>query len=169
MNEHLFQDNILETRVCLLPEELDKNYQDLLLQKVKLQFEKTCIKNIGYIDTVININEYIHEEIMKMVPDVFFLLKVKVKSFIPKIGDQVKMNVDFVFNHGVFGGFEKIKILIPIQVCENDWKLQQDFSGLFLSNKINPKLNIKKGAEVLVELNKIRFEKDNFSCLAKIC
>jgi hypothetical protein len=103
------------------------------------------------------------------VPDVFFLLKVKVKSFIPKIGDKVKMNVDFVFNHGVFGGFEKIKILIPIQVCENDWKLQQDFSGLFLSNKINPKLNIKKGAEVLVELNKIRFEKDNFSCLAKIC
>jgi DNA-directed RNA polymerase subunit E'/Rpb7 len=169
MNDHLFKDAILETRVCLVPEELDKNYQDKLLEKVKFQFEKTCLKNIGYIDQVIDINEYIHEEIMKMVPDVFFLLKVKVKSFIPHIGDQVNMNVDFVFNHGVFGGFEKIKILVPIQMCETEWNVQQDFTGLFLVNKKDPKLTIKKGNSITTELNKIRFEKDNFSCLAKIC
>jgi len=168
MNENLYIENILETRVCLSPEELTAEYQELLFSKVKKQFEKTCLKNIGYITQVIKIHEFIHEEIMKMVPDVFFLLKVKVKSYIPSVGDQVKMNVDFVFNHGVFGAFEKIKILIPIQICEIDWNIQQDFTGLFLVNKKVPTRTIKKGMNIVVELNKIRFEKDNFSCLAKI-
>ena len=35
MNENLYVENILETRVCLSPEELTSEYQELLFCKVK--------------------------------------------------------------------------------------------------------------------------------------
>ena len=61
-----------------------------------------------------------------------------------------------------------MKIANPIQICEIDWNTQQDFTGLYLVSKKDPQKTIKKGMNIIVELNKIRFEKDNFSCLAKI-
>lgn len=167
MNTDIFSQEEIETRVSLEPNKLNKNYKEQLLEIVRNKFENTCIKNKGYIRKVISIKEIVNEEIMKMIPNVYFSLVALVHCYIPKIGDFLDIQVDFVFNHGVFGVFEKIKVLIPIQSCE-DWTLQQDFSALYLVHKTDSQKNIKKGQILRVEIKNTRFEKDNFSCLAKI-
>jgi len=167
MNQELFETKIVETHVCLEPKELDSNFEEILYQKVKKKLEDTCLKDYGYIYKVISIHKYMFEEIMKMIPNIFFLIEVKINSYLPKIGDKIKINVEFIFNHGIYGGFEKIKVLVPIQTL-HDWKLNQEFSHLMLIHKDNIKNTIKKGDIIHVEITNIRFEKQNFSCLAKI-
>jgi len=167
MNADIFSQEEIETRVSLEPDKLDKNYKEKLTEIVRKNFENTCLKNKGYIRKVVGIKEIVNEEIMKMIPNVYFSVIALVQCYIPKIGDFLDIHVDFVFNHGIFGGFEKIKVLIPIQSCE-EWTLQQDFSALYLVHKTDSQKNIKKGQILRVEIKNIRFEKDNFSCLAKI-
>jgi len=98
---------------------------------------------------------------------VYFLVEVEIFCYLPKIGDRLDILVEFVFNHGIFGAFEKIKVLVPIQSCQN-WEFLQEFTELILFEKDNPHNKIRKGDIITIEIQNIRFEKENYSCLGKI-
>lgn len=167
MNNHLFKNQIINIRLYLEPKQLNKNYQETLYDLVCDKIEKKCKKNYGYINKVISIKECVYEEIMKMIPNVYFLMQVNIETYMPSIGDKIKINIEFIFNHGIFGSFEKIKVLIPIQNCSN-YSLKQEFSQLILANNKNQKNIIKKDDIIEIEITNVRFEKENFSCLGKI-
>jgi DNA-directed RNA polymerase subunit E'/Rpb7 len=171
-NDSLFSLLQMRTRICLNPSELNATYSETVLAKARRQYDKTCLKNIGYVDRVLRILHIDHHEIMKIIPDVIFLITIEVRAYIPKPGDSVGMQVNFIFNHGIFGVFEKIKILVPIQLCEKEWEQKQEGVGsnsvLYMVHKEDPTRQIRMKQVLPVELEKIRFEKDNYSCLAKI-
>lgn len=173
INEVLFDNQVhMRTRICLNPGELNGFYQETVLAKARRQYDNTCRKNIGYIDRVVRILSIDHQEIMKIIPDVIFLITMQVRAYMPKPGDCVTMRINFIFNHGIFGVFEKIKILVPIQLCEEEWEQKQEGSSsnslLYMVHRKDPQQKIVMKQLVTVELERIRFEKDNYSCLAKL-
>jgi len=172
MNDTLYTLIQMRTRICLNPGELNASYMDTVLAKARRQYNNTCHKNIGYIDQVLRIVQIDHDEVMKIIPDVIFLITIEVRTYMPKPGDSVDMRVNFIFNHGIFGVFEKIKILVPIQLCEKEWEQKQEGSGsnavLYMVHRKDPERQIRMKQLLTVELEKVRFEKDNYSCLAKI-
>lgn len=168
MNTINFVHKTMQCRVCLEPHQLNKDYQETLLNSLKKRYANTCVKGIGYISEILSIKKCLHEEVMKMIPNVYFLLEAELLAYEPSAGDQLDMMVDYIFNHGIFGAFEKIKILIPIQNCQQEWSIQQDFSSIYMAHKEDPKKTIRKGSIIKVVITNFRFEKDNFSCIAKI-
>lgn len=164
MFSNIFSENSMIVRICLAPEQLNSNYLNILLSLLKTKYEKTCVKNIGYIHEIINIKKILHQEIMKMTPDVMFIIQISIKSYKPKENDKLELKIDHIFHQGIFGGIDKIKILVPIHLC-SDYIIEHDKS-LILVNKNDPKKIIQTNQLVMVQLQKIRFEKDNYSCLA---
>ncbi|NDE16375.1 hypothetical protein EBZ80_15730 [bacterium] len=122
--------------------------------------------DIGYISRVLSLEQIHHEEVMRMLPNVFLLVSARVMAYFPRLADTVDLHVEFIFKNGVFGRFHKIQCLIPA-VSWNGWELRQDFSGTFLYHLESGRI-IRKGDVVSVVLTTIRFEKDVFSCIAKI-
>jgi DNA-directed RNA polymerase subunit E'/Rpb7 len=165
MNEHLFQIKEISSKIVLNPQYCNKDYENILLDILKNKYENISMKNVGYIKKVYEIVDK-KQEIMKIIPSISFVCVIKVLVYLPQINDELEINVDFIFNHGIFGYFEKIKILIPLQYCD-DWELHQDFSSVYMKNKNNGEL-IKVHSKIKIKILNIRFEKDNFSCLATI-
>jgi DNA-directed RNA polymerase subunit E'/Rpb7 len=161
-----YQEKKLTTRVFLVPKELGRDYKDVILKKVVREYENTCIADIGYIHKILSLEDVHHEEVMRMSPNVFLLARVVVSAYLPKPADTLDIGVEFVMKNGVFGRFHKIQCLVP-SVAWNDWELRQDFSGTFLF-RANDGRSIRKGDTVAVVLRTIRFEKEVFSCIAKI-
>jgi DNA-directed RNA polymerase subunit E'/Rpb7 len=156
----------MECRIFLEPHELTKNFNEILLKKVKLEVEKKCFLSIGFVLEVCKIERIIFEEIMNMIPNVYFLLEVQVIAYLPKVGDIIEIHVSFIFNHGIFGFFEDIKVLIPIQSCKG-YKLKQEQNQVYLFHDLHKK-KIEKNSILVVELKNIRFEKENFACIAEL-
>ena len=158
----------MNVRICLSPEELNCDFETHLLKLIKGKYEKTCMKSIGYIYEIISIKKIMYEEIMKMVPNVMFVINVKVKSYLPEANDEIELKVNQIFQHGIFGSIDKIKVLIPIQNC-GDYIVEQDKkSEYYLIHKTVKTKQIKMNDRIHAQLKKIRYEKDTYSCLAKL-
>lgn len=166
MNEEIFEIKCIEKSLILTPEHLNQNIHNLIFNILKNQCENTCIKNIGFIKKVIKIKEIVHDEIMKMTPNLNIRILLEIESYLPKIGDKIKIKVDLIFSHGIFANFNSLKVLIPIHHCGN-YSLIQDFAESYLKNK-GTNQTIKKNDIIEIEITNIRFEKENYSCLGKI-
>lgn len=167
-NEKLMSVKTMQKRVCLEPKHLSSDYREKIKQDIIEKYENTCVKEVGYISKIIDIQKIIHDKVMNMIPFVFFLVEVQVLSYLPELNDIIDIKINFIFNHGIFGYYEKIKILIPMQACE-EWMIhQKNQNETILIYKNDPKITLKKDDNIKVLVKNIRFEKDNFSCIGKI-
>jgi DNA-directed RNA polymerase subunit E'/Rpb7 len=166
MNDHLFEIKNMSVKTSLAPNELCKSYKNLLQNKISEKYSSVSIQNFGFIKKILKINEIKFEEIMKIIPNVNFTCSIQVLAYLPKVNDELYIKVDFIFIHGIYGCFEKIKILVPLQSC-NNFELKKDFSSTYIKN-IEDNSIIKKESIIKICLTSVRFDKNNYSCLAKI-
>lgn len=153
-------------RFCLAPEFFDANYKTHLLRSIRERYENKSFKEFGYILEILGIHQILNEEIMSMVPNVFFMVEVDARLYRPQVGDHLEVRVEKIFHHGVFIMEDKVRILIPIALCAL-YEVQKDFSSFYLLHTKTQK-TFRKGDALTVELVEVRFEKDGFSCIASI-
>jgi DNA-directed RNA polymerase subunit E'/Rpb7 len=166
MNNNIYKIINFEKSLIMSPDYLNDQYDNYILEYIKKECENMCLKDIGYIKKIIKIKEIIHDEIMKMTPNINVKVNVEAEVYYPTINDILNIKVELIFNHGIFANFNKLKVLIPIYNCEQ-YELIQDFSETYLKHKETQK-KIKKNDIIEIQLTNIRFEKDNYSCLGKI-
>ena len=153
-------------RFCLAPEHFDAKYKTHLLRSIRERYENKSFKEFGYILEIIGIHKIMNEEIMSMVPNVFFMVMVDAKLYRPQLGDQLEVKIDKIFHHGIFIMEDKVRILIPIALCARH-EVQKDFTSFYLVDTKTQK-SFRKDDSLTVELVEVRFEKDGFSCIASI-
>ena len=153
-------------RFCLAPEHFDAHYRDHLLQAIREKYENKSFKEYGYILEIQAIERILNEEIMSMVPNVFFMVHVRALLYLPRVKDRLEVQIDKIFHHGVFIMEDKIRILIPIALS-TEYEVQKDFSSFYLLNTTTQK-TFRKDDHLQVELVEVRFEKDGFSCIASV-
>jgi len=153
-------------RFCLAPEHFDAQYKTHLLRSIKERYENKSFKEFGYILEIQGIRAILNEEIMSMVPNVFFMVRVDALLYRPKVGDHIEVKIDKIFHHGVFIMEDKVRILIPIALCPRH-EVQKDFSSFYILDTQTQK-TFRKDDTLTVELVEVRFEKDGFSCIASI-
>jgi len=166
MNDQHFKKTYIEKSIILLPQQLDKNYEQTLFEMIQKECENICIKDIGYIRKLVKINKIVHNDIMKMTPNVNLKLLLEVESYLPQVGDQLQIKVEFIFTHGIFANFNTLKLLIPIHNC-TPYELCQEKNDFYLIHS-KTKQKIQKEDIISIEITNIRFEKNNYSCLGKI-
>uniref|UniRef100_A0A6C0IEC2 RNA polymerase Rpb7-like N-terminal domain-containing protein n=1 Tax=viral metagenome TaxID=1070528 RepID=A0A6C0IEC2_9ZZZZ len=156
----------INLRFCLAPEYFDADYKDHLLNSIREKYENKSFKEYGYILEIQEIERILNEEIMSMVPNVFFMVQVRALLYLPRVGDRLEVQIDKIFHHGIFIMENKIRILIPIALS-TEYEVQKDFSSFYLLNTQTHK-TYRKDDRLHVELVEVRFEKDGFSCIASI-
>lgn len=153
-------------RFCLLPVYIDADYQEHLLQCMRDKYERKSIKEHGHVFKILCIEDILKEEIMSIVPNVFFKMRVSVLLYNPQIGDVLDMAIDKIFHHGIFLIEDTIRVMIPTGLCR-DYTIQKDFSSYYLAPKTEGMKNLRRGDPLRIRLLEIRFEKDGFSCIGE--
>lgn len=130
------------------------------------KYERKSLKEHGHVFKILGIEEILKEEIMSIVPNVFFKLRVAVLLYNPQIGDVLDMTIDKVFHHGIFMIEDTIRVMVPTSFCR-EFTVQKDFTSFYLAPKTEGKKNLRRGDPLRVRLLEIRFEKDGFSCIGE--
>lgn len=164
--ESLTEIKTIVIRHCLKPEFMDYQYKQHLIEFIRQQYEKKSFKDYGYIMEILGIVRILRQEIMSIIPNNYFVLEVRVRSFYPKIGQSFFMKIDRIFPHGIFFMEDMIRILVPLSLNEQI-VIQKDFSSWYVQDKKSGKI-YRKNDLFFLELMDVRFEKDGFSCIGKL-
>ena len=152
--------------ISLKPEFLNNDYKDNIYTSIKEKYEKKCLGKYGFIHKVIKIQRIRSDEIGSIIPTLNLIVSTVLICFLPKINMEFEINVSIILVHGIFCYMDKIRILIPILNLE-DWEVQKDFTSQKLINRLTDKI-LKKDDRIMIKLQEVRFEKDGYSCIAKL-
>lgn len=154
----------IQVRFSLAPQYADAQYKDHLFSFIQKKYEKKTLREYGFIYKIICIQKILHHEIMSIYPNIFFILEIRVLLYYPKIGDRLELPIHKVFEHGIYFIEDKIRIIAPTIFCV-PCKVEKDFTSYYI--QCGTKI-FKRGDTISIELIEIRFEKDGFSCLARL-
>lgn len=153
--------------ISLLPNKMDKNYYEHIMEVIREKYQQKCIVNYGYIISINKIHRILSDDIGTIIPSAQILVEICCKVFLPKINMKFNACIDIIFTHGIFIHRDKIRILIPMINIENKWKIKKDFSSCFLVHK-ETNNTLKKGDIINICLVDVRFEKDGYSCIGEL-
>lgn len=151
----------IEQKISINSNKLDSNITGHIAEKL-LELKNKCDHNYGYIIDIdtkkINILDNV---ISNSEPNIFFTVKFRAQVFKPKIEDNYEGIVCILFPHGILVDvMNRIKVLIP----SNKMKGYAFNSGIFCKgDKI-----IKKDDNIIVKINMIKYEKQNFNCIGEL-
>ena len=166
--DSLFRPTQLILHLYLTPKEMDYDPRSLLLQKCKKEWQDQCHVQKGYIKEVCSLQSILHEEIMEMIPNILFKASFNIISYFPTIGDQIPMTIDLIFNHGIFGHFYKLNVIVPVQYCQSHrWSIRRDFMNFVAVSEETPSRTLRTSEIWMVRLKHLRFAKETFSCIAE--
>jgi DNA-directed RNA polymerase subunit E'/Rpb7 len=154
----------IERKISIQSNKLDKNITNHISEKILTELTDTCDQKYGYIINIdpkkINIIDNI---ISNSEPHVFFTVRFKARVFKPKVNDEYEGKVCVIFQHGVLVDvMNKIKVLIPVSKLD-----KYTFSdGIFKSKEST--FCIQKNTSVVVKINMIKYEKQNFNCIGEL-
>ena len=156
---------IVEQKVCIEPEFLDKNLKIHLLNKLKNNVVNQCNKQYGYIlevNKILNIKDnYISSNCEHI-----FIVDVEIESLKPEINKIFIGTICMVFSGGIFLIIKnKLKVLIPATALE-EYNFDQN-NNCYI-NKKDEKIKINNGDELKIIITGIRYLKQNFSCFGKL-
>lgn len=156
---------IIQRKICLEPEYLDKNIRSHLLNKLVSSFTNECNKEHGYVlkvNRIINIKDnYISSNCEHI-----FILNVEIETLKPEIDKELVGTICMIFSGGIFLNVKnKLKVLIPITtLCEYSF----DQPNNYFINKSDKEKIIKQGDELKVLISGMKYSKQNFSCFGKL-
>lgn len=158
-----FYENIISLSIFLLPSEQKKNYKEILLEKLKAEYEKKAFQKYGIINSVKNIETISYEIMMRIVPTVHFVLNAKVDLYLPKVDDVLILPISRILSCGMF--FEQNCFRVLITTVPRHFVLTKKHNNLVYQNSKNNEL-IETNNLIKIRIVGIRFEKTNFHCLA---
>ena len=154
---------IIERRICVDPQYLNKNIKHAIFEKIKESSKNECTKENGYILDVIKIIKIKDNYISNVNSEIVFIVEFEVITLKPDIGKKLSGNVCMVFSGGLFINIkDKIKVLVPINSLKN-----YNF-GPAKKNFFNKTNTIKEGDLISIVITGIKYSKKNFSCFGDI-
>lgn len=160
----LFSDKLFDFQIILSPEDLNYNYKEILLKKLKEEYEGKAVENYGFIEKVKKIVKIEEEKIMDPIPNGFFIVKTCVASYIPSQNDIITMQIGKIIPYGIFLQKPFFRVLIPISNFDENVRIDIQEAALVVKETQIYKQNM----EISIQLQEIRFEKDGYNCLAKV-
>lgn len=163
------QNQIISVNVLLEPSHL-KNVKATLMDKVSSTLKNKPFEEYGIITDIKEIVSVKNQEISEISTHINMIVDVSVEYYKPAIGNILKFPIKKIFNYGLFFSEHEMRILIPISTIPDKWKLEKEDENYILvcqknENEIE-KLRINN--VVSIEITDIRFEKNGFSCIAKL-
>lgn len=155
----------INTYIILSPNELTKNLDDIILDKLNAKYSNKCIKKYGYI---LEVEEFKHDcnIIMSRVnQDMYVKCNVKILSIIPRINQIYYGIVKIVYPQGIFIKLLNIfDTLIPFEfMTKKNYKF---VNGSFV-HQINGHV-ISVESFVNVKIIDMNYDKKNFNCIAEL-
>jgi DNA-directed RNA polymerase subunit E'/Rpb7 len=146
---------ILKKNIEIKPCQLNENYQESILEKLK-NFQ--CTQSIGYINEIVCIQKIECLPIGRSSNPVFGVtFKANILKPDPKTKFLSKINI--INNSGVLLEYKQIKLFVP---KNSDIELDIKNKSFTFKNKI---FNVKD--EIMVEVTLTKYEKHNFICVGK--
>ena len=156
---------ILERKICIDSEYIDKNIRNNILLKIKEITNNECSKSEGYFLNIIKIicikDNYISPNCENI-----FIVEFEAETLKPDIGTKFIGEVCMIFPGGVFLNIKnKLKVLIPSGTLTN-----YDFNQInnCFINKIHKKKEINVKDELTVIISGSKYSKKNFSCFGNL-
>ena len=154
---------IMERRIYLEPSLLDGKIIHHLLEKIEKEILFQCDQTYGYVTKVYKKLKILNNVISSSGPGVFFTVKFGVDVIKPEVGLEYKGIVCMIFQTGIFVEvFEKMKVLIPSRQIDG-YKFDKATGTFQKGNNI-----IEKGDSLVIKVNLIKYEKQNFNCIGSL-
>lgn len=157
----------INTTLLLSPSEIDADWKEHLLVKVRSMLSGKCMHEHGYILHVYKITKILDQHITRIDGYIRFFLTILVAAMKPNVGDEIDATVEMIFPHGIFCFYKMMRMMVPISKCHG-LTIRHDFSMTCLHN---PSLNItiRKNNIIHVRIDDVRFENDFYSCIVSLC
>jgi DNA-directed RNA polymerase subunit E'/Rpb7 len=153
----------VEKSICLEPSFLGLDLHDALLQKVRQTWVGKCTKQDGYVLSIERIARIIDNHISASTNSVVFSLFVEATILKPDVGLKLQAKVNYVLSQGIFAYAEgRLKLFIPYSQLAD-----YTFASNEFKHNHNPEICIKINDTIPIEITAIRYEKNNFDCIAK--
>ena len=162
-----YEDTVIETEVYLEPSRINGRYKAYLLDKIRQQYENTANEKFGIIQKVNSIKDLEQQCILDNSTFVTFLVKCAVLCYMPKKGDVLNIPITKITPYGIFISEHQIRILIPQAYLPEYYSIQREGTTFQLLNQQND-TTFCEGDQICVVIEKIKYEKNGFSCLALI-
>ena len=107
------------------PMYMTSNIYDAILSKIREKYINTCSEKDGYILDISKINHIEISGINDCSNHLFFKVDCEIQILFPTIGKKIDCGVDMIFQHGIFAGFENLKVLVPVSML-NKWEYEEN-------------------------------------------
>lgn len=155
----------INTYVILSPNELDKNLDSIIMEKLNAKYANKCIKKYGYI---LEVEEFKHDSniiVSRVNQDMYVKCSVKILSIIPEVNQVYYGIVKIVYPQGIFIRLLNIfDTLIPYEVLNK--KNYKFVAGSFV-HQVDGTV-ISTGSFVNVKIVDMNYNKKNFNCIAEL-
>lgn len=158
----IFHDRSIQLSISLSPDEHCKQYKQILLEKLILEYEKKAFEKFGIIDKVLEIEEILYEEMMRIVPTVHFLLQTRVQTYSPTQNDVLTLKISKILPCGIYIQENCFRALLSAPIGLE--KIDKDLRFFHPRKKIY----LQAGDDITFQIDSIRFEKNSFHCLGTI-
>ena len=142
-----FQEKKLSLSLHLQPRELKDELFPLITNKVKWIYEHKCIKDIGYIKKIKEINKIKSDEIRYIDVSLYIILEVVAEVYTPKELDTISMTIKKILPYGLF-------------LEENEKKIKA-----LLREDTNNNRNYNVDDQINVQISAVRFENKGYQAL----
>ena len=142
-----FQEKKLSLSLHLQPRELKDELFPLITNKVKWIYEHKCIKDIGYIKKIKEINKIKSDEIRYIDVSLYIILEVVAEVYTPKELDTLSMSIKKILPYGLF-------------LEENEKKIKA-----LLREDTNNNRNYNVDDQINVQISAVRFENKGYQAL----
>lgn len=155
----------INTYIILSPNELDKNLDNVIMEKLNAKYANKCIKKYGYI---LEVEEFKHDSniiVSRVNQDMYVKCSVKILSIIPEVNQVYYGIVKIVYPQGIFIKLLNIfDTLIPYEVLNK--KNYKFVAGSFV-HQVDGTV-ISTGSFVNVNIIDMNYNQKNFNCIAEL-
>ena len=89
-------------------------------------------------------------------------------TLLPRIGCRLDATIHLITSFGIFVQYENyVRIIIPQYLLANEWVFEKQFSTQVYRSCRDRNACLVVKDKILVEIVDTRFERDDFSCVAK--
>ena len=153
--------------IVLSPSDLKYDIKDVVLNRVVSKMKALAFEDHGIITDIKSIKNIEYQRVTETSTAIFTVALIVVNCYKPKVQDTLKCNIRKIFNYGLFFSDRELRVLVPISSLNSEWDLIKTNDDYILENKVtNEKLT--NNSEVEIKIQDVRFEKNGFSCIAKM-
>jgi len=162
----MMSSSIIRTVCILPPREIGPDWKKNLEAALGQSMLGSCTVEHGYIISIRRVVRIVDQMITRLDGNVKFFLDVEAVVLRPSIGQEVDAFIEMIFPHGVFCSFKMLRMMIPLSMCAG-FEISRTFTESCLMRR-KENLILRKGDKVRVKIQDVRFENNQYTCLASL-